>query len=334
MQQHEPGLLQLVSREGVLINVSVRYWRASKKLAASDVGLDENQINDRLISLGHKKLLPRDSLKNFALIESRAHSLVEANSFPFLNGIARFLPNAKLEEVCRGLEGLKQEFDQEQADFMSNYSDLRTRAYGEWRESARRLMTDPTVFMSNLEQAFPSADSMPKYFSFTHSVFQLEVPDKLTASSVKPELVIARARAAESAKARLDAGVNEFVADAVATLRRETHQLCTDMLASMQGGKTEAVHQKTLNRLVKFIEKFRALNFAGDRDMEQQLETARSQLLTRSAAEYRDSTQAQTALRSGLERLRDEAGRLAQQDTREIVERFGSLGRRKFNLAA
>ncbi len=43
-----------------------------------------------LISLGHKKLLPSDALKAFALIESRAHALVDANTFPFLGGIARF----------------------------------------------------------------------------------------------------------------------------------------------------------------------------------------------------------------------------------------------------
>ena len=47
------------------------------------------------------------------------------------------------------------------------------------------------------------------------------------------------------------------------------------MLTSMRSGKTDGVHQKTLNRLVKFIDDFKSLNFAGDNEMEQQLDRVR-----------------------------------------------------------
>ncbi len=92
-------ILDVLSREGVLLNVSIRFWRAHKKLQAADLGLDAGDVTKRLISLGHKKLLPPEALASFALIESRAHGLVDAATFPFLGGIARFLPNAKLPEV-------------------------------------------------------------------------------------------------------------------------------------------------------------------------------------------------------------------------------------------
>ena len=49
-------LLDALTREGVLINVSVRYWRATRKLNAEDLGLDPDNVTERLISLGHKKL--------------------------------------------------------------------------------------------------------------------------------------------------------------------------------------------------------------------------------------------------------------------------------------
>ena len=47
-------LLDVLTREGVLLNVSVRFWRAAKKLQAQDLGLDPSDVTDRLISLGHK----------------------------------------------------------------------------------------------------------------------------------------------------------------------------------------------------------------------------------------------------------------------------------------
>ena len=101
----------------------------------------------------------------------------------------------------------------------------------------------------------------------------------------------------------------------------------------MSQGKTP-VHQKTLNRLVRFCETFKDLNFAGDREMEQQLEHVRQEFLSRTADEYRESAGAQARLRAGIGKLRDTARELAQQDAGELVASFGQLGRRRFNLAA
>ena len=83
-------LLHTLTREGVLISVSVRYWRAHKKLKAEDIGLEPDKVSARLISLGHKRLLPKEATAALALVESRAHALVEANTVPFLNGLAHF----------------------------------------------------------------------------------------------------------------------------------------------------------------------------------------------------------------------------------------------------
>ena len=51
----------------------VRYWRAHKKLRAEDLGLEPDQVSDRLISLGHKRLLPKEATAALAIVESRAH---------------------------------------------------------------------------------------------------------------------------------------------------------------------------------------------------------------------------------------------------------------------
>ena len=61
------------------------------------------------------------------------------------------------------------------------------------------------------------------------------------------------------------------------------------------------MHQKTLNRLVKFIDEFKQLNFAGDQVMEAELERVRQAFLNRTAEEYRDSGFAQTNSNKGCE---------------------------------
>src|SRR6266478_5013690 len=108
--ENNRDLLQVLTREGVLITVSVRYWRGTKKLNAEDVGLNPDSVSDRLISLGHKRLLPKEATAALALIEGRAHAFIESNTFPFLNGLAHFVPNGKLAEVSAKLKKLDEDF--------------------------------------------------------------------------------------------------------------------------------------------------------------------------------------------------------------------------------
>ena len=56
-------------------------------------------------------------------------------------------------------------------------------------------------------------------------------------------------------------------------MREQTAQLCEEMLQSINGCET-GVHQKALNRLVRFIDQFKSINFANDQVMEQQLEAS------------------------------------------------------------
>src|SRR3954462_4267956 len=144
-------LLQVLTREGVLLSVSVRYWRGCKKLKAEDLGLSASRLSDRLISLGHKRLLPKDATAALALVESRAHAFVEANTFPFLNGIAHFVPNPKLGDVSSRLKELETEFWTAKEYFIQAYSSLRNSAADEWRVMAEKLVKDPERLVATVE---------------------------------------------------------------------------------------------------------------------------------------------------------------------------------------
>jgi hypothetical protein len=50
------------------------------------------------------------------------------------------------------------------------------------------------------------------------------------------------------------------------------------MLECMRTGKT-GVHQRTLNRLTEFIDKFRSLNFANDAELDRRLTEVRQRFL-------------------------------------------------------
>ena len=290
-----------------------------------------------MLWLGHKRLLPKDATAGLGLVEGRAHALVEANTFPFLGGLAHFVPNTKLAEVVGKLKELEHEFWEAKAGFIERYGALRESAAKEWEAMARKLVSDPERLVASIEAAFPPVGGMDRFFGFDTQLFQIAVPDRLgldmLALGDQEQLMQARQQAAQEAGRKIRTDVETFVADCVATLREQTAALCQEMLESINTCESD-VHQKTLNRLVKFIDQFRSMNFVNDQAMEQQLEAVRKELLSKTAEEYRDSRKARTELVNGLAQLRDTAKRLATQDAVELVQRFGEMGRRKFHLAA
>ena len=335
---NQPQLLEVLTREGVLIHVSVRYWRAQIKLKPADLGLDDSKVSHRLISLGHKKLLPKEAFATFSLLESRAHALVEGATFPFLGGIARFLPNANVANVRERLAELEQEFLTEKARFIGEYEHWQRASADEWRTFARNSGANEDGLIRTIRSAFPSLEKIGRSFGFETRLFQVALPESLrkeaTSFADQQAVVQARESVAREAAQKLQQDTEIFVADCVATLREQAADLCGEMLSSIANGKTGGVHQKTLNRLMRFVDEFKNLNFAGDRDLEEQLERARAELLSRTAEEYRDSAYAQRQLVTGLTALKDRARELARADAAEVVQRFGELGRRKFHFAA
>jgi hypothetical protein len=334
MNQNTIGnpLLEAVCQRGVLISTSIRYWRGCKRLTAEDLGLDPNQVSDRLIQLGHKRLISRDALADFALIESRSHAMVEGSSFPFLGGIARFVPNPKLGEISRNLEKLQGEFLEATDRFVSGYGLMRERAMVEWREAARHMNGSAERLISTIEQSFPPSGSITKRFAFEVQMFQIAAPEhirlEIADGITEFEAVADRRRIAEEASVRLQSNLDGFIRDSVASLRKETARLAGDVLATIDESKN-GVHQRTLNRLSTFIESFRALNFAGDQELEVTLDRFRRELLSRSAEDYRNDPGAMASLTDGLNQLRENAVDLVRSDTRDVIARFGRMGSRR-----
>jgi hypothetical protein len=325
-------LLEAVCRRGVLVATSVRYWRGCKRLNPEDLGLDPAHVSDRLIQLGHKRLIPRDALQAFALIESRVQATVESASFPFLGGIGRFVPNPRLGELKEKLDKLHEEFRSATLDFVAGYGPLRENAMAEWREAARHLNGSAERLILTIEQSFPPAGDIAKRFAFETRLFQIAAPESVRLEAAEGLARIEeegdRRRIAEEATRRLQGDLDGFIRESVASLRDETARLAGEVLATINGSES-GVHQRTLNRLSSFIDSFRSLNFAGDQQLEITLEKFRRDLLTRSAEDYRNEPGAAATLTEGLSRLRETAVQLARSDAREVIARFGQMGSRK-----
>lgn len=328
----ENQLLDGICQKGVLVSVSIRYWRGCKRLKPEDLGLTASQVSKRLIALGQKRLIAKDALGDFSLIESRTHAMVEGASFPFLGGIARFVPNPQLTEITNRLEQFRGEFQEATENFVAGYAPLRDKALTEWREAAYQLPGNAGHLIATIEQSFPPAGNIAKRFSFEFQMFQITAPESIrlevTNGVAEYEALESRQRIAAQATHRMQTDLDSFIRESVASLRQETARLASDVLATIDASD-KGVHQRTLNRISSFIDSFRSLNFAGDQQLENTLENFRANLLHRSAEHYRNDAGAMASLTDGLARLRESAVQLVREDATDIVSRFGQMGTRR-----
>jgi hypothetical protein len=110
-----------------------------------------------------------------------------------------------------------------------------------------------TVF----DTPFPLPQRMDRFYGFELQMFQLTLPEKMSVDLIsmaeQQEVMMARDKATQEASAKIHRDVELFVGECVASLREQTATLCEEMPQSINSSET-GVHQKTLNRLVKFID--------------------------------------------------------------------------------
>ena len=90
----EPRWLQLM-REGIVIQLHIRRWRARAKLTFADLGLPVKDKRERaafadLLNLGEKRLLPARYIKALDSIDSGARKCLDRYSYATFWG--RFVP--------------------------------------------------------------------------------------------------------------------------------------------------------------------------------------------------------------------------------------------------
>ena len=332
--QNQQRILDTVMKKGVLFSTSISYWRAHKHLRPEDIGFEAAQINQKLISLGHKKLVPPEALQEFSLVEGRVNAFVANNSFPFMQGVGRYVPNTALPKVIAEMQARKQEFWDAFARFKASYTTIRRQAQADWLKAAQDLSADPLKLVETIDKAYPAQDELERYFDFKWGFFQIAFPEEVDAEVLlqeSEEVAAARREAAKQAKEQMLGGVGGFVSECVNQMRADLAELAGSMQSAIEGS-AKGVHQKTLNRLTDFIAQYRLLNFANDTTLEEELTRFQTQFLDRTAEHYRGNAADQASLLQGLQGLRSSALGMIKSGTSNVLVGLGRLGVRRLHM--
>jgi len=157
---------------GCCLKDKIRIWSAQKKLKPEDLGFGNEDVNDKLITLGSKFLIPKDEIRELEKIRSEAKQLIGSNSFHFDFG-GNFVPNQKMESLTTKLNEMKERFDTKVADLGGKYPAMRDEMLNLWNQEAVAIaarQNDPALIdevMNRVKAQFKDWDEIKHRFSFT-----------------------------------------------------------------------------------------------------------------------------------------------------------------------
>ena len=120
-------------REGVIVRLHVRRWRAKAKLDFADLGLpvaaDDARTFADLLHLGEKRLLPGDTVKELEAIESAGRKCLERHAFTTFWG-----PLVAVTDY--------EQWENENAFHRNRYLDARDRLIRDYEATVEGLLID------------------------------------------------------------------------------------------------------------------------------------------------------------------------------------------------
>lgn len=286
-----------IFKDGILIDINVSFWSGAKVLTAGDLGLKDEEIVEAF-NLGRKMLVPKDIIRRFRAIESKARHLVDQNSFKFPIGNARFIPKKKFPKILESLKEYQQEYNDAVGALVYNYETYRAEmipvyenaaeiAFMKQLPSTHEFNIDDleeekakfvSAFLKRINAHYPSADSLSGRFSLDWDVYEIALPRmrKSEADSIA-DTESKKQFADEEYKLQAQKKIGNFLDEVVMAMRKETAELCNHIIQNIKSGKV--VREQTIQSMHNFIEKFSELNFVGDQKIEEQLSALKTEFL-------------------------------------------------------
>lgn len=282
----------------VCFSLTLGRFSLRKKVNADEVTVDAEK---RAISVA-KKILESEKYDRIKRLDAEIRAFVHSRSLPSLlrRGIY-LLPLRSVSEVEKQIAKFKELRQKYINEFVEEYSEAREKA----RLNLRSLFR---------EEDYPSAESLPCYFSFNTNIFSAEVPDTL-------ERVSAIAFEMEKEKARRF--WEEQQETIVTVLRAEFKELVdhlVDRLKPDEDGKPKVFRSAVLKNFQEWIDLFKDRNIVQDQEVAVQVEKARKILANVTPDDIRDALTTRNYVKGQMEKIKANTDKLVQtRPSRMIV---------------
>lgn len=210
VRQANPKWLQLM-REGVIVRLHVRRWRAKAKLNFADLGLpvaaEDARAFEDLLHLGEKRLLPAEIVKELEAIESAGRKCLERNAYTTFWGPLVAVTNydawkaendSQRERYLAARDRLIEAYDATIDGLLIDYERAARAAYRRMNALAPEQMTRDEyrdeyyfvrAFVARIRALIPSAAQIGQSFAWETELEYIPLPSLLAEEQAQADRI-------------------------------------------------------------------------------------------------------------------------------------------------
>ena len=339
-------MTNLLFDRGTLIHLYIGRWTGNRKMSQNDLLLED--VDDKAMNVGFKKLMPADWHNRFQHIESQARVLLASLSTEFPIGNARFMFYRVVPDFLRRIQPWKNRCDRAVDEFVAEYSQLKERQLELLDAQARKLVDQELSLMQpsdrkeirrreladwlseqqrKNEKLYPKAEEIRFKFIFTWRMFKISAVDGVEQMNTMDQTQLVEAQNM----------VHEEMRRWAREASAEVHQAFGRAAANAQDLLTRhgRLTARNLRPLFEAFEQFRALEFSGTSDFNTMIDQIRRQFLVTGAdgsADYAATAERVNGNTAALSDLLNSIGGLAVDEVAaeagiRSLQRAGEFGR-------
>jgi len=308
--------LKNIFRDGVLFDVHVSKWPAAGRMQAEHVGLEDKDIEADAFEFGHIWLLPKAVRDKFGLIEGRARRAAGDLGLPFPIGSANYVPRPNIPELVERLKGFQKDFSELAEDLRDNYLLYRQQMVPTYRKQAEKAWFQHKAagvqtfsiegeeadkekyiseYLAKIDLMCPPVETLVEKFQIDYSLFEVgQTTGEFASNDLKDK-------------------ISTFIDDVVGQLRGETVKICHQVTNAIKDGKV--IRSTTIESLKRFIDKFKNMNFVGDKLIEEQLAEIKRDFLDTQSAEQLSTPEMQVELKRKLNLISEAAANVTDRSS-------------------
>ena len=264
------------------------------------------------------------------LIRSRLQAFIDTYTFPYMNGLGNALPDPALQNFTEIVKDLNKQYKDARELYTNSWSELRERciSYYGARPELYPGITEAQMKEAITRKLLTYTNSLDSKFRFQVTHFNVKPIDmSMEESDVAEKQVQIDARNEVAHKAGQDFNkmINDFQNEVKHDLRTQTVGVFNDLLEAIE---KDQWNQKSINAVLKYIDKFKKLNFLNDQDLENFLDSSKKKMTILSAQEVKKSNGSIDNLHDMVEGAVGELKKFAANEKSKIADGFGAMGNR------
>lgn len=330
------NVTEMLFERGVLVDLHIGRPTFQRKLRQSDLlieGLDEH-----VLYLGHKKLLPKEALEKLITLDGKARTALADKSLAFPISGARFVRRETLSDVLRSLHEVRVEWQAAITALVTQYPEFKTKQLEQLRKQAEKLVatelqkyqagTDVYVEKAAqlglwLEQQgaanlamYPPAEELFGLFPLHWRMFKVQAAGVSEMDEVAHEQF-------KMAQEQLKGDLRKWVKQAGAEMHKALGEAALNAKNLLE--KNGKLDPRSLRPLFNAFETFNAVDFTGTSDFHTVIEQIKQRFGVRNLAGNMDYEQTSAAVQGSVESFKELLTSVSNLAEEEIAAKAGMV---------